>query len=349
MTELSRVWDGTLTGDATDAPYDSSDFSEVLQTLAAAEAIPTNKSGVFRGVDNILGYTIGANKVTINTGKALVAGRWYRNTAAKDLTIGDASIGRRDRVVLRRSTAAQTVRLTVISGIDNGSGTAPAMTQDASTWDEPLYIFNKAPGVGAAITLITDNREYIPRHGDVSGEGSAAAHAYAQISGAPASADSAPVNAGLTRTASAGSDTGHYANDDHVHKVDAIPSSKATANASSSGLSTAVTGLAVPVEAGIAYILEGGFYLVGAVSLAIGLPSGAIIGGGYIGADTVDPTIVVAATTTLGFTSGGTYVHYTATILIGGSGGNITASFVAYPSGTSTVLAGSWLRATPIT
>jgi hypothetical protein len=351
MTELSRVWDGTATGDAADASYDSSEFAELLQALAAAEAIPTNKSGVFRGVDNLLGYTIGSNKVTIASGKALVAGRWYRNTAPVDLTIGNATVGRRDRVVLRRDTSAQTVRLTVLTGIDNGSGVAPTMTQDASTWDEPLYIFNKAPtGSGGAITIIADNREYIPRHGDVSGEGAAALHVASQISGLPSSADSAPLNAGLTKTANAGSDSGHYANDDHVHRVDPIPSGRVSSNQVSSGLSVNLTELAFALDVGVTYIVEGGFYITsfGAPNLGVtvGIGIGTMLNGGAIGNDINDPTQIDSVVSAGGFNMGPGYTHFSA---IGISTGASAVSFIPYPSGTAAILAGSWLRATPVT
>lgn len=358
MTETSRVWDGTTDGDAVNAAYDSSEFSEILQSLAAAAGVPTNLSGVFRGVDNVLGYTIGSNKVTIATGKALVAGRWYKNTAPVDLTIGDASTGRRDRVVLRRDTAVQTVRLHVISGVDNGSGTAPAMTQDASTWDEPLYIFNKAPGGGGAITLITDSREYIPRHGDVSLEGSAAAHAYAQISGAPASANSAPVNAGLTRTASAGSDTGHYANDDHVHKVDPVPGGYVAATIANSS-TTPVLAMQCTVEAGVTYSVDVLFICQGELGIAtLGIPSGSIVGSGSIGPD---PTLVDTGAIQASAAAGQFYVGvgsdrailFHATVVIGGTGGLMTVYFgrdSATPFGYFTAaIAGSFIRAVPIT
>jgi hypothetical protein len=185
MTELSRFWDTTTGGDAVDAPYDSSEFAEILMALGASEPIATHKSGVFRDVDNKLGATPGTNKVTIATGKALVSGRYYKNTAPIDITVPDATVGRRDRIVLKRDTAAQTVRLVRLAGVDNNSGTAPAIPAgDASTWYMPLWIINQAAGVGVAPTLITDERSYIPYHGDQGNE-SGTKHSSGQISGLP--------------------------------------------------------------------------------------------------------------------------------------------------------------------
>lgn len=235
MTELSRFWDGITDGDASDAPYDSSEMAEILAAIGAAEAITTYKSGVFRDVDNELGATPGANKVTIGTGKALVSGRYYKNTTALDITIPDATTGRRDRIVLHRDTAAQTVRLERLAGLDNGGGVAPTIpTGDASDWYMPLWLLNKAPGVGTAPTIITDERVYAPAHNDQSGEAQVTLHSYAQVSGRPLPADSTPETVGSGIVAATGNDTGHYANDNHVHGTSALPFGTKTAATSRS-------------------------------------------------------------------------------------------------------------------
>jgi len=62
-----------------------------------------------------------------------------------------------DRIVLRKSWVAQTVRITRIEGIEGGG--APALTQtDGTTWDIPLYQVSIT--TGGNITL-TDERVYI--------------------------------------------------------------------------------------------------------------------------------------------------------------------------------------------
>lgn len=352
MTELSRMWDGTATGDASDAPYDSLDFSEVIQTLLA-EAVPTNKSGVFRGVDNVLGYTIGSGQVTIATGKALVAGRWYRNTAPVDITVPTASTGRRDRIVLRRDTAAQTVRLTRVAGVDNGSGTAPALTQNSSTWDEPLYIFNVA--AGGAITLVTDNREYIPRHGDVSAEGSAAVHAYSQITGGPTGTSTPPTNAGPTRTAAPGVDTTHYAYPDHVHKVDgSLSAVKLTNDLKTGSIATDDTDMAITLESGVRYIVEVGlaFQTYGGVPAGSGanviqISGVAAIGSNYMNVGPDPNELDAAAQWFVGTAwSSGRGGYMSGSVVVTGTGATV---YLNWGSPGSYLLAGSWIKAFPIT
>ena len=159
--ETSRFWQGTTVGDAaTEAPYDSStEFAEVLTSLAGAGAISPNLGGVFRGeLDALLASVPGANTVRIATGRALVYGNWYENDADNDVTVPTPSVSTRiDRIVLRKSWAAQTVRVTRIAGVEGGG--VPAMTQNAGvTWDIPLV--QASITTGATITL-TDEREFI--------------------------------------------------------------------------------------------------------------------------------------------------------------------------------------------
>lgn len=258
MAESSRFWDGITGGDGAEAPYDSSEMAEILAALGAAEPITTHKSGVFRDVDNELGATVGANKVTIGTGKALVSGRYYKNTTDLDVTIPDATSGRRDRIVLKRDTSAQTVRIVRIAGVDNGSGTAPTIpTGDASTWYMPLWIVNKAAGVAAAVTLITDERSYIPHHGDQSAEGGTR-HAASQITGLPAfGATPTTVTPG---TASAVGATGTYAGGQHIHAITPPPFAYKTGNTTHSNVTSLVgqedDHLILPVLANKIYVVQ---------------------------------------------------------------------------------------------
>lgn len=168
MAEVSRFWDGTTVGDATSAPYDApTEFSRAMMSIAGAFAIPTNFGGVFRDELNELAVTGAVTPVTVATGRALVYGAWYENDAALTVAIptpGGAT--RIDRIVLRKSWVAQTVRVTRIAGAEGGA--APAMTQVAgTTWDIPLAQVSIT--TGGAIT-VTSEREYVPWHGDQSGE-----------------------------------------------------------------------------------------------------------------------------------------------------------------------------------
>lgn len=157
MTETSRFWDGTVVGDATTAPYDShTEFAKVLNS-ASTQARKVNNGGVCFGELNELVCTGIASPVSVDTGRAFVYGTWYENDASVSVAVATPGGATRiDRIVLRKSWAAQTVRITLIAG-GEGTGVPPAITQTAgTTWDIPLYQVSIT--VGGVITLI-DERE----------------------------------------------------------------------------------------------------------------------------------------------------------------------------------------------
>lgn len=353
MTEISYVWDNATTGDAVQAPYDSAEFSEILRAIAAAEAVPTNLSGVFRGVDNILGATIGALKVTIASGRALVHGRFYKNTAPVDVSTPTTTGTRRFRIVLQRDTTAQTVRLVRLDSTD-GAGTDVALTQTASVWEEPLYRYSVTSG--GVITLIADDRQYIPRHGDVSGEGSAAIHDYSQINSRPVSADSAAITINQGDASSAGSDTGHYANDDHVHAF-SLPLVRRIANASKTDTTLADDSqLFLTVAANKVYMVDVWLYCqnnaitpIAGIKLNLTVPSGSATFAGLFGPDISDPAAGINNfLTAAAGVNAQTVVHARYIVAIGGSGGTIHlqwAQQVSDPSNATFVMTGSHMIA----
>lgn len=160
MTERSRVWDGTATGDATEAPYDApTEFARLFQRGFGIGQM-TNLGGVINGAPGFSDLTPSspvANTVRIASGIAWVYGTQYDNDANVDVNIPTPGVSTRvDRVVLRKSWAAQTVRITRIAGVE-GAG-APALVQIAgTTWDIPLA--QASITTGGAITL-TDQREF---------------------------------------------------------------------------------------------------------------------------------------------------------------------------------------------
>ena len=158
MTEKSRPWDGTATGDATEAPYDApTEFAEILMAIAQAAKL-SNKGGVFKEVDNALAVSGTSSPVAVNTGQAMVWGTWYKNDASVNVAIPTpAGSTRIDRIVLRKSWSSQTVRITRIAGTEGGA--APAMTQVAgTTWDVPLATVSITTG---GVITVTDAREYL--------------------------------------------------------------------------------------------------------------------------------------------------------------------------------------------
>ena len=160
MTERSRFWGGTVTGDAAGvAPYDAeTEFAGVLRSLAGAGAIATNLSGVFRNELDQLRVSGSGTPVSVAAGRALVYGTWYEADAAVSVAVPTPSVSTRiDRIVLRKDWAAQTVRVTRIGGVEGGG--APAMTQVAgTTWDMPLATLSVTTGGGITVT---DGREFI--------------------------------------------------------------------------------------------------------------------------------------------------------------------------------------------
>lgn len=164
MVERSRFWNSTVTGDATEAPYDApTEFAQVLMGIGEHAGL-TDRGRVIRSTaapGTLQPTSPGANTLRIATGEALVYGSWYQNDANIDVTIptpGGAT--RIDRVVLRKSWSAQNVRVTRIAGTEGGG--APALVQTVgTTWDFPLAQVSITTG---GVMTITDQRKGITRN-----------------------------------------------------------------------------------------------------------------------------------------------------------------------------------------
>lgn len=153
MTEKSWFWSGEVAGDATDAPYSADEFTDVMRKLLLKDR---TDQGYIEGFTNELVVSNPAgNTIRVATGAAVVDGNFYESDANVDNVIATPGGATRiDRVVLRKSWAAQTVRVTIITGIEGGG--APALVQvDGTTWDIPLAQVSIT--VAPAIT-ITDER-----------------------------------------------------------------------------------------------------------------------------------------------------------------------------------------------
>jgi hypothetical protein len=152
MAERSYFWGGTVTGDASLAPYDDDEFSDLYAILFVSD---NTLQGIIQGYANALAITGSVSPLSMNTGAALVDGKVYVNTAAVSIAVPTPSVAtRQDRIVLRKDFAAQTVRVTRIAGVE-GAG-LPAITQsDGVTWD--ILLYNLSITTLGAITL-TDVR-----------------------------------------------------------------------------------------------------------------------------------------------------------------------------------------------
>jgi hypothetical protein len=153
MTESSRPWPGTGGGDG--GAYTDAMWATIWDRLfgnAVANA------GVLKGARSEFLATGGNSPVVVQPGSAVVNGTWYDSTANVNVSVPTPiSSTRIDRIVLRKSVSAQTVRITRIAGAEGGS--APALTQTPGvTWDVPLWQVSIT--TGAAITFVADERVY---------------------------------------------------------------------------------------------------------------------------------------------------------------------------------------------
>jgi hypothetical protein len=164
MTQASFPWTTDGTGDGAASGFTANQWHKFWRSLVAPQLANKGVSwGYLNGlaVSNPAGSTI-----RVATGSALVHGTFYENDAQQDFTPGDGTYpalptnNQIHRVVLRKSWAAQTVRLAFISGTDAGSPSTPALTQtDLTTWEIPLYQFQISSA--GAVSATADQREYL--------------------------------------------------------------------------------------------------------------------------------------------------------------------------------------------
>lgn len=168
MAETSRPWGGTVLGDC--GPYSDAQWNQVWRTLVK---VHWTKHGVFvdqlnYALGGVTGTSLGIEMFAgppisykLYPGRAMVDGTWYYNSSAVTLSNAHPVVNPRiDRVVLRKSFAAQTVRATVIQGAEAATPLVPALTQAVGvTWDLPLWIIYRTPAGGMQIYL--DEREFI--------------------------------------------------------------------------------------------------------------------------------------------------------------------------------------------
>lgn len=153
MTEKSWFWSGQVTGDALDAPYSADEWTDVMRKLLLKDR---TTQGYIEAFDNELAVTNpSGSTIRVATGAALVDGSFYESDANVDNSIATPAASTRiDRIVLRKSWASQTVRVTIITGVEGGG--VPSLTQtDGVTWD--IALAQASITTGGAITM-TDVR-----------------------------------------------------------------------------------------------------------------------------------------------------------------------------------------------
>lgn len=163
----------------TSGPFDAGSLSEANWELMTEQLIDGWLSGLTASVSAT------TRGVDITSGTALCRGHWYRNSATLTKTSSSNGAGsdRIDRAVLRLDRSGDTVTIAVLTGTA-GSATPPALTDNATVTERPLYRWTVAPGA-TAVTGITSelqglgrgvkkctstNRPYAPVTGDVAYE-----------------------------------------------------------------------------------------------------------------------------------------------------------------------------------
>lgn len=122
MTEYSLFWTTSGNGDGVVTGYSPEQFWRLFRALFGGD-------GVALDYGSELETTLAGGVATVAAGAALVAGVPYTNDADADVTIADPTDqNRRDRIVLRASWPAQTVRAVQLTGTE-GSGALPVLTQ----------------------------------------------------------------------------------------------------------------------------------------------------------------------------------------------------------------------------
>ncbi len=163
MTERSRPWADTAPGDS--GPYTDENWSDVW---AGVFGPVVAREGVFAAQADILTpldlSSVAATPVSIAPGQAMVDGTWYENTTSVTKAISTPAVNPRvDRILLRKDSVLQTVRIEVKEGAEAASPVPPALTQTVDvTWELPLWqIFVTTGGV---ITFFRDERSFIDQY-----------------------------------------------------------------------------------------------------------------------------------------------------------------------------------------
>jgi len=174
MTQLSFFWGGTSTGDASEAPYDDNEFSDLWVLLHQYDRVT---QGVVPVVyDGDIGNTLASSDLSgmlevtnpagttirIAPGVAIVDGKVFVNDANVDDPDGGITAPGAGtnyyRVVLCKDFVAQTVRIALL-GPD--AAAAPAVTQtDGTTWEISLATVSITD---ASVVTVTDDRTTVDR------------------------------------------------------------------------------------------------------------------------------------------------------------------------------------------
>jgi len=148
-------------------PFDGSPWAEVEWYRHLPSAIP---SGVIGGPQNAatlgpLAWATSGLTITLAVGNANVGGAGYSRSAPTTAVAvapnTNSTLFRRDRIVLRRSTATHDVKPVVIQGTAAATPVAPDITRNSTTFDLPLFSFLVPTNSGTALSGVVDERVWL--------------------------------------------------------------------------------------------------------------------------------------------------------------------------------------------
>lgn len=142
MTETSYLWDGLVTGDATLAPYNKTEFNKYI---FGAYVEDSEFAFVIPGYLNDLEVvSTGGYAVSVSTGAALLQQQMYINSSPLSLSIDqvtDPTYFRFDYIALQLDQINQTLRAVVLKGLETNDYTLlenPALIQTGAFWQAPI-------------------------------------------------------------------------------------------------------------------------------------------------------------------------------------------------------------------
>lgn len=144
MTEISRPWDGIVTGDA--GPYSDDQWALAWRAMMQAAQPNSGPLMLSHATPPNVGLHVQAtspasSNVDVLPGGAVVQGTVYLSDDTETLAIAANASGnpRIDTIVLTKDWTAQTIRLEVEQGTPAATPAAPALTQtDGVQWQIPL-------------------------------------------------------------------------------------------------------------------------------------------------------------------------------------------------------------------
>lgn len=155
MAETAGPFDGV--------PWSQGEWYDFAPSWAPSGVLSSIASSPSAGA---LALAVNGLNISIGVGRAMVRGTGFELTdTPKSFTVApntNASLSRRDRMVLRRDLNNKTCTPVRLTGTPASTPVAPGLTQnEAGIWDVPLFSFLVPPNSGTALSGIVDERVFV--------------------------------------------------------------------------------------------------------------------------------------------------------------------------------------------